>query len=70
MVKNHGKKSIGLEGEKEFKSALADAYIPLKALTDLRFRSFKKARELSTLRKKVEAEVDFYMQEEKKIVET
>ena len=49
---------------------LLNAYIPLKALTDLRFRSFKKARELSTLRKKVEVEVDFYTQEEKKIVET
>lgn len=46
-----------------------NALIPLRALTEARFTSFKKSRELAILRKKVEFEVDFYAKEEKKIVE-
>lgn len=49
---------------------LLNALIPLRALTDARFASFKKARELAILRKKVEFEADFYAKEEKKIVES
>jgi hypothetical protein len=47
-----------------------NALIPLRALTEARFTSFKKSRELAILRKKVEFEADFYGKEEKKIVET
>ena len=47
-----------------------NALIPLRALTEARFTSFKKSRELAILRKKVEFEGDFYAKEEKKIVET
>lgn len=47
-----------------------NALIPLRALTETRFTSFKKSRELALLRKKVEFEGDFYAKEEKKIVET
>lgn len=46
-----------------------NALIPLRALTETRFTSFKKSRELAILRKKVEFEGDFYAKEEKKIVE-
>jgi len=46
-----------------------NALIPLRALTEARFTSFKKSRELAILRKKVEFEADFYAKEEKKIVE-
>ena len=49
---------------------LLNALIPLRALTETRFTSFKKFRELAILRKKVEFEADFYSKEEKKIVET
>lgn len=49
---------------------LLNALIPLRALTETRFTSFKKSRELAILRKKVEFEADFYSKEEKKIVET
>ena len=48
---------------------LLNALIPLRALTETRFTSFKKSRELAILRKKVEFEGDFYSKEEKKIVE-
>lgn len=47
-----------------------NALIPLRALTEARFTSFKKSRELAILRKKVEFEGDFYAKEEKKIVDT
>lgn len=47
-----------------------NALIPLRALTEARFTSFKKSRELAILRKNVEFEVDFYAKEEKKIVDT
>jgi len=46
-----------------------NALIPLRALTETRFTSFRKSRELAILRKKVEFEGDFYAKEEKKIVE-
>ncbi len=46
-----------------------NALIPLRALTEARFTSFKKSRELALVRKKVEFEGDFYAKEEKKIVE-
>ena len=49
---------------------ILNALIPLRALTEARFTSFKKSRELAILRKKVEFEADFYAKEEKKIVET
>ena len=48
---------------------ILNALIPLRALTEARFTSFKKSRELVILRKKVEFEADFYAKEEKKIVE-
>ena len=47
-----------------------NALIPLRALTEARFTSYKKSRELAILRKNVEFEVDFYAKEEKKIVDT
>lgn len=47
-----------------------NALIPLRALTEARFTSFKKSRELAILRKNVEFEMDFYAKEEKKIVDT
>ncbi len=49
---------------------ILNALIPLRALTEARFTSFRKSRELAILRKKVEFEADFYGKEEKKIVET
>ncbi len=49
---------------------ILNALIPLRALTESRFTSFRKSRELAILRKKVEFEADFYGKEEKKIVET
>ena len=49
---------------------ILNALIPLRALTETRFTSFRKSRELAILRKKVEFEADFYAKEEKKIVET
>ena len=42
----------------------------LKKLANSKFNSFKKAYELSKLRKQVDEEVNFYVDEEKKIVET
>ena len=42
----------------------------LKKLANAKFNSFKKAYELSKLRKQVDEEIDFYVTEEKKIVET
>ena len=42
----------------------------LKKLANSKFNSFKKAYELSKLRKQVDEEVNFYVEEEKKIVET
>ena len=42
----------------------------LKKLANSKFNSFKKAYELSKLRKQVDEEVNFYIEEEKKIVET
>lgn len=48
---------------------LLNALIPLRVLTETRFTSFRKSRELAILRKKVEFEGDFYSKEEKKIVE-
>ena len=42
----------------------------LKKLANSKFNSFKKAYELSKLRKQVDEEVSFYVEEEKKIVET
>ena len=41
----------------------------LKKLANSKFNSFKKAYELSKLRKQVDEEVNFYIEEEKKIVE-
>ena len=41
----------------------------LKKLANAKFNSFKKAYELSKLRKQVDEEVNFYIEEEKKIVE-
>ena len=46
-----------------------NALIPLRALSEVRFTSFKKSRELAILRKKVEFEAEFYTKEEKKIVD-
>ena len=45
------------------------ATIPLRNLSEVRFTSFKKAREISILRKKVESEADFYAKEERKLIE-
>ena len=45
------------------------ATIPLRNLSEVRFTSFKKAREVSILRKKVESESDFYAKEERKLIE-
>ena len=42
----------------------------LKKLANSKFNSFKKAYELSKLRRQVDEEVNFYVDEEKKIVET
>ena len=42
----------------------------LKKLANSKFNSFKKSYELSKLRKQVDEEVNFYVEEEKKIVET
>ncbi len=42
---------------------------PLKRLTEKRFTDFKVARKLVALRKVVDAETDFYIEEEKKAVE-
>ena len=46
---------------------LLNAVLPLRTLSDARFTSFKKSRELALLRKKVEFEGEFYANEEKKI---
>ena len=48
---------------------IINAVIPLRNLSEVRFTSFKKAREIALLRKKVEEEADFYSKEETKIVE-
>ena len=42
----------------------------LKKLANSKFNSFKKSYELSKLRKQVDEEVNFYVEEEKKIVES
>lgn len=42
---------------------------PLTRLISLRFTSFKKVRELVKLSKEVDSEVEFYVSEEKKIIE-
>ena len=42
----------------------------LKKLANSKFNSFKKSNELSKLRKQVDEEVNFYVEEEKKIVES
>ena len=47
---------------------LIEANEPLKRLTDKRFASYKKMRELVKLRKALEQEIDFYAAEEKKAV--
>ena len=47
---------------------LIEANEPLKRLTDKRFASYKKMRELVRLRKALEQEIDFYAAEEKKAV--
>ena len=47
---------------------LIEANVPLKRLTEKRFVSYKKMRELVKLRKAVEQEVEFYATEEKKAI--
>ena len=47
---------------------LIEATAPLKRLTEKRFVSYKKMRELVKLRKAVEQEVEFYAAEEKKAI--
>jgi len=47
---------------------LIEANAPLKHLTEKRFVSYKKMRELVKLRKAVEQEVEFYATEEKKAI--
>ena len=47
---------------------LIEAKTPLKRLTEKRFVSYKKMRELVKLRKAVEQEVEFYAAEEKKAI--
>ena len=47
---------------------LIEANEPLKRLTDKRFASYKKMRELVRLRKALELEIDFYATEEQKAV--
>lgn len=47
---------------------LIEANEPLKRLTDKRFASYKKMRELVRLRKALEQEIDFYATEEQKAV--
>ena len=42
----------------------------LERLTEKRFSDYKKLREIVKLRKSVEAEFDFYVEQEKKAVET
>ena len=42
----------------------------LEHLTQKRFKDYKKLRELVKLRKSVEAEFDFYVEQEKKAVDT
>ena len=43
---------------------------PLKRLSEKRFASYKKIRELVRLRKAIEQETEFYAEEEKKAVKT
>ena len=49
---------------------LLEANEPLKRLSEKRFASYKKMRELVRLRKTVEQEMEFYAGEEKKAVNT
>lgn len=49
---------------------LLNAKDAIQALTEKRFTSFKKVRELVDLKKAVDAEIEFYAGEERKIVET
>lgn len=49
---------------------LLNALPSLRRLSELKFSSFKKVREIAILRKKVEEEVDFYVKEERKLIET
>jgi len=49
--------------------AILDASEPLKRLTEKNFSNFKAVRLLVKLRKAVQDEVDFYLEEEKKAIE-
>ena len=49
---------------------LLTANEPLKRLSEKRFSSYKKMRELVKLRKAVEGEIDFYLSEEQKAIKT
>ena len=49
---------------------LLTANEPLKHLSEKRFASYKKMRELVKLRKAVEGEIDFYLSEEQKAIKT
>ncbi len=48
---------------------ILDASEPLKRLTEKNFSNFKAVRSLVKLRKAVQDEVDFYLEEEKKAIE-
>ena len=48
---------------------LLNAKDAIQALAEKRFTSFKKVRELVELKKAVDSEIEFYVNEEKKIVE-
>lgn len=48
---------------------LLQAQTPLKRLTEKNFNNYKVLRELAKLRKAVEAEVEFYTEQERKAVE-
>ena len=49
---------------------LLTANAPLKRLSEKRFASYRKMRELVKLRKAVEGEIDFYLSEEQKAIKT
>lgn len=49
---------------------LLNAKDAIQNLTEKRFTSFRKVRELVELKKAIDAEIEFYAGEEKKIVET
>lgn len=49
--------------------SILNAKEPLTRLLECKYTSFKVVRDLANLRKKLEAEVDFYIGEEKKLVD-